>query len=128
MRAVDTNIVVRLLVRDDTEQVEAAEKFVASGAWVSHLVLAEVAWVLDSLFGFDARRTARAVEMLLNHAQFTIQDADVVELALQSHRKRPGTGFSDHLIVAIARRNGHQPTGTFDRGMKSVEGVELLRA
>jgi hypothetical protein len=32
---------VRLVVRNDAEQVEVAEKFIAGGAWVSHLVLAE---------------------------------------------------------------------------------------
>ena len=41
MRAVDTSVLVRLLVRDDADQVEMAEAFVASGAWISHLVLAE---------------------------------------------------------------------------------------
>ena len=39
MRAVDTNVLVRLVTRDDRRQVAAAEAFVARGAWVSHLVL-----------------------------------------------------------------------------------------
>lgn len=39
MRAVDTNLLVRLLVRDAPEQVKQAEAFVGSGAWGSHLVL-----------------------------------------------------------------------------------------
>jgi predicted nucleic-acid-binding protein len=41
MRAVDTNVLVRLVTRDDTDQAAAAEAFVANGAWVPHLVLAE---------------------------------------------------------------------------------------
>lgn len=41
MHAVDTNVLVRLAVQDDAKQVAAAEAFVANGAWVSHLVLAE---------------------------------------------------------------------------------------
>ncbi len=46
MRAVDTNVVVRLAVRDDKAQVAAAEKYIAErGAWVSHIVLVEVTWV-----------------------------------------------------------------------------------
>ncbi len=47
MNAVDTNVLVRLLARDDSRQVERAEEFIARGAWVSHLVLAETGWVLD---------------------------------------------------------------------------------
>jgi predicted nucleic acid-binding protein len=45
MRAVDTNVLVRLVVRDSPEQVRLAESFIASGAWVSHLVLAEAMWM-----------------------------------------------------------------------------------
>ena len=41
MLAVDTNVLVRLIVRDDADQVRSAERFVGKGAWVSHLVLAE---------------------------------------------------------------------------------------
>ena len=50
MRAVDTNVLVRLVTRDDTKQVAAAENFVARGAWVPHLVLAEATWVLTSVY------------------------------------------------------------------------------
>ena len=49
MHAVDTNVLVRLLVRDDARQATAAEAFVAKGAWVSTLVLAETLWVLDAV-------------------------------------------------------------------------------
>ena len=49
MRAVDTNVLARLIVRDDDEQAAAADEFVAAGAWVSHLVLAETLWVLTSV-------------------------------------------------------------------------------
>ena len=42
MRAVDTNVLVWLVTRDDTEQVAVAEAFIAPGAWVSQLVLVEV--------------------------------------------------------------------------------------
>jgi predicted nucleic-acid-binding protein len=44
MRAVDTNVLVRLVVRDDANQVRAAEEFIGTGAWVSQLVLAETTW------------------------------------------------------------------------------------
>ena len=46
MRAIDTNVLVRLIARDDPKQVIAAEKFVEKGAWVSHLALVEATWVL----------------------------------------------------------------------------------
>jgi predicted nucleic-acid-binding protein len=126
MRAVDTNVLVRLIARDDRKQVEAAEEFVSKGAWVSHLVLAETSWVLESVYELNPEMVALAIEMLLNHAQLTVQDADVVEMALGNFRKRPAVSFSDNLIVEIARKSGHLPVGTFDRALGKVEGAQRL--
>ena len=123
MRAVDTSVLVRLLVRDDADQVEAAEAFVASGAWISHLVLAETVRVLASVYGLDAGRIATAVGMLLDHDRLVLQDGDVVKAALGSFRERPAAGFADCLIVEIARKAGHRPVGTFDRSMSRLEGA-----
>jgi predicted nucleic-acid-binding protein len=127
MRAVDTNVLVRLVVRDDPEQVRIAELFTAPGAWVSHLVLAETLWVLDAVYDRTAGQIATAVDMLLNHKDLTIQDADVVGNALEHFRKRPALGFSDCLIVEIARKAGHLPLGTFDRNLSKIDGVKLLQ-
>jgi len=127
MRAVDTNLVVRLLVRDDARQVGAAEAFTAGGAWVSHLVLAETAWVLDAVYDRSAEQVATAVEMLLNHKDLTLQDSEVVASALEHFRSRPVLGFSDCLVVEIARKAGHLPLGTFDRDLAKLDDVERLK-
>ncbi len=126
MRAVDTNLLVRLIVRDDPKQIEAAETFVAQGAWVSQLVLAETIWVLDAVHERTAVQLAAAIEMLLNHEHLSIQDADVVERALDAFRARPALGFSDCLVLEIARKAGHLPLGTFDRGLGRLEGAQSL--
>ena len=62
-------------------QVRAADEFIAKGAWISHLVLAETIWVLDSLYELSREMLSVAVEMLLNHQDLTLQDADVVTAA-----------------------------------------------
>lgn len=123
MRAVDTNVVVRLLVRDDPAQTAAAERFVSSGAWVSHLVLAETIWVLDAVHEIGPVKLARAIELLLEHEHLRLQDSDVVEAALESFRRSPATGFSDCLVLEIARKAGHQPLGTFDRRLAKRPGA-----
>jgi predicted nucleic-acid-binding protein len=126
MRAVDTNVLVRLITRDDRKQVELAEAFVARGAWVAHLVLAEAMWVLTSVYGRGPDEIATAVDMLLNHQHLTLQDSDVVSAAVASLRKRPALGFSDCLVVEVARKNGHLPLGTFDRDFSKLADVERL--
>ena len=127
MRAVDTNVLVRLLVRDDPAQARSAEEFIAAGAWVSHLVLAETIWVLDAVYERTAEQVGMAVEMLLKHKELTLQDADVVTSALEHLRGRPGLSFSDCLIVEIARKAGHFPLGTFDRDLAKIDGAQRLK-
>lgn len=126
MRAVDTNVLVRLLVRDDPRQLDVAEKFVARGAWVSQVVLVETLWVLDAVYERSAAQIGAAVERLLAHADLTLQDADVVAAALRQFSGKPGLGFSDCLVLEIARKAGHLPLGTFDRQLSKVTGAEGL--
>ncbi len=126
MRSVDTNVLVRLIARDDPRQTATAESFVSGGAWVSHLVLAETIWVLESVYDRTASQLANAVAMLLAHAQITVQDEDVVAAALGHFQKKPSLGFSDCLIVEIARKAGHIPLGTFDCGLaKQADAVKI---
>jgi predicted nucleic-acid-binding protein len=126
MRAIDTNVLVRLLARDDAKQVAAAERFVEGGVWVSHLVLMEVTWVLDSVYDLAPAAIATAIEMLLGHQSITLERAEVVAAAVAQFRKRPALGFSDCLIVEVARKAGHIPVGTFDRELGRLEGVQRI--
>jgi len=126
MRAIDTNILVRLITRDDASQVAAAENYVSPGAWGSHLVLAETVWMLESVYRRKAREIAAAVELLLDSGKIAVQDPAVVAAALATFRKSPSVGFSDCLILETARKNGHLPLGTFDHGLAKQDDVERL--
>jgi predicted nucleic-acid-binding protein len=126
MRAVDTNVLVRLVTRDDAKQASAADRFVATGAWISQLVLAEASWVFASVYELKPAQIAVAIEMLLNHKDLTIENADVVAAALAQFRARPSIGFSDCLIVEMARKAGHLPLGTFDRDLARLEGAQRI--
>jgi predicted nucleic-acid-binding protein len=126
MRAVDTNLLVRLATRDDARQVAAAEAFVESGAWVSHLVLVEMVWVLTSVYRLKPPDVAAAVGILLAHRNLSLQDADVVGRALQQYQRKPAVSFSHCLVLEVARKAGHLPLGTFDRELGRLPGVERL--
>jgi len=126
MRAVDTNVLVRLIARDDFRQTASAESFIEKGAWVSVLTLAEAAWVLATVYELSAKDLARAIEMLLNHQDLVLQDAETVAGALELFRSKPALGFSDCLILQLARKAGHLPLGTFDRKLSKVDGAQRL--
>src|SRR5262245_26854280 len=126
MRAVDTNVLVRLVTRDDRKQVAAAESFVSKGAWVSTLVLVEATWVLTAVYELTHAEMATAIEMLLHHQVLPLQVSDSVAAALEQYRSRPALRFSDCLILEIARKAGHLPLGTFVRDLSKLDGAERL--
>lgn len=126
MRAVDTNVIVRLIVRDDPQQTAAAERFIEKGAWVSTLALAEAVWVLDSVYRLAPPELARMVEMLIRHRDLVIEDSETVTQALALSRARPALGFSDCLMLQLARKAGHLPLGTFDRTLGKIDGAQRI--
>ena len=126
MRAVDTDVLVRLLAQDDAGQLAAARQWVQEGVWVSTLALAEALWVLSVVYDRSPSEIASAVETLLNHRDLTLQDSDVVAAALARFRERPTVGVSDCLLLELARKAGHLPLGTFDRNLSKLAGAQKL--
>jgi predicted nucleic-acid-binding protein len=126
MRAVDTNVLVRLVTRDDARQTAAAEAFISNGAWVSHLVLVETSWVLGTVYGLGANSLAQAIEMLMNHSDLAVEDPEILAAALKRFRQHPKFGFSDCLVLETARKAGHLPLGTFDKGLAKLDGSQLI--
>jgi predicted nucleic-acid-binding protein len=126
MRAVDTNVLVRLITRDHPEQAEIAEDFVAQGVWASLIVIAETIWALRTVYRFSTTEMVKTLEMLLTQRQLTIEDSDVVTAAFERFRSTPSVGFSDCLILELARKAGHLPLGTFDCAFGKLPGAYLL--
>ncbi len=126
MRAADTNVLVRLITRDDPRQAASADAFVQKGAWVSVLALAEATWVLDAVYERNPAAIATAIEMLLDHKELILQDQETVATALDLFRQKPALGFSDCLMLQLARKAGHLPLGTFDRNLAKLEGTQKL--
>jgi predicted nucleic-acid-binding protein len=126
MLAIDTNVLVRLLVQDDAKQVKTAEQFIAKGAWVSHVVLAEALWVLESVYDRSAQHLMMALTLMLTHESLVLQDADTVSAALVHFKSKPKLGFSDCLVLEIARKAGHVPLGTFDKALSKLNNAQGL--
>ena len=82
--------------------------------------------VLDPVHDVRPSGLAAAIDMLLNHKDLTLQDAEVVAAALQQFQSRPSLRFSDCLVLEVARKAGHLPLGTFDRNLSKLDGAEKL--
>jgi predicted nucleic-acid-binding protein len=101
--AVDTNVVVRLLVNDDVEQARRArELFQHEKVWIGATVLLETAWVLDASYGLGAADVAAALNGLLGLPNVSVEDGEAVARALAAVAK--GVDFADalHLVRAPA--------------------------
>jgi len=78
------------------------------------------------VYELDHHEIATVIDMLLSHQDLSLQDVDVVSAALAQYRNVPALGFSDCLVLEIARKAGHVPLGTFDRRLSRVDGAERL--
>lgn len=102
MRAVDTNVLVRALVRDDAAQAAKAEEILARNeVFVPVTVMLELEWVLRSRYGFTAEKVAQALALLCAMPRVSVGEADAVRQAAASVAK--GWDFADALHHALSQ-------------------------
>lgn len=127
MTGVDTNVLLRYLLRDDPGQAERAarelerdERFL-----IGSVVLCEVVWVLETGYGFSRVEIGAALEKILSTAQFDIEDRDLARAALDDFRGS-AADFSDCLIGRRNRAVGAAETVTFDHTLRGLQGLRIL--
>jgi predicted nucleic-acid-binding protein len=115
MVAIDTNVLLRLLLDDHEAQSTAARALqrTSGPSFVSHIVLAELSWVLTASYRFRRAKVADLMEMLLETNDFVVENASVVQSAIVDFRASKAD-FSDCLILAVARGAGALPLASFD--------------
>jgi predicted nucleic-acid-binding protein len=130
--ALDTNVLVRFLVRDDEHQAMRARNLVetcrATGdtCLVSNPVLCELEWVLESVYHASRSDVASSIRMLLTTPPFVLEDAELLERTLKMYSKEKGD-LSDYILGEIAGARGARTTYTFDRDLRNAEGFTLLQ-
>jgi predicted nucleic-acid-binding protein len=131
LNGLDTNVLVRYLAQDEPRQAALASHFIErkcsadSPGYISHIVLCELAWVLESNYHQGREELSAIIERLLLVSQFEIADAEVVWRALADYR-RSNADFADHLLGRINQFNGCDSTLTFDKKASRQPGFELL--
>lgn len=119
MKGIDTNILVRYLIRDDLEQLRAASRFIEDACseqepgFVNQIVLAELVWVFERGYKLDRSVVVAALDALLVARQLSIEHPDDVRAATSDYLN--GADFADSLIAAWNARLGCEYTATFDR-------------
>jgi len=129
MKAVDTNILLRYVLRDDEGQFARAAAFFRTRtaqdpAFVSLVVLAEFAWVLRQRYRFSRTDIRSLVETLMEAAEIVLEDETMLAAVLAEAERGD---LADHLIAYSARRAGCDSTVTFDtEAARRVPSMELL--
>lgn len=133
MPALDTNVLVRYVVRDDSGQLAAArrliERVVTQGQalFVPVTVTLELEWVLRASFGYPKDDILRVLSSLFSAVELSFESERALEVALQLYRDG-SADFADCLHIALAAAAGQQPLWTFDRGASKVNGAQLVRS
>ena len=132
MTALDTNVIVRVVTRDDLRQLPAALAVMQSGdLWISKTVLLETEWVLRYSYELSRSVIAEAFRKLLGYRSLQVEDRGVVLRALAWFRS--GLDFADALHLASS--HPAERFATFDRTLALDAGeiadapeIQLLQA
>jgi predicted nucleic-acid-binding protein len=132
MPALDTNVLVRYVVQDDSGQLTAARRLIdrcvgdGQSLFVPVTVTLELEWVLRASFGYVKDDVLQVLSNLFSAAELIFESERALEVALQLYRE--GTAdFADCLHIALATEAGEQPLWTFDKSAAKVIGAQLLR-
>lgn len=131
MIGLDTNVLVRYLVRDDKRQAEKASVYIREATskgtdfFISNIVLCELIWVLESSYGFSKNEICDILEKILVTKQFEFEQKDIIRQSLSDYAQGKGD-FADYLIGRINLACGCISTVTFDRALKNASTFNLL--
>jgi len=120
VKAADTNILARYIVRDDAQQGAIAETIVAAGVYLPSTVLLETAWLLGSRYRMERADVAATLEDLLRLPGIVSEDADWIAWAIK--RFAEGADFADMIHLVAARTA--DAFVTFDRPMAKAAGAQ----
>lgn len=131
MPALDTNVLVRYVVEDNTTQLAAAKRLIRSciseghALFVPVTVALELEWVLRASFEYTKDEVMEVLSNLFSAAELTFESERGLEVALQLYREG-SADFADCLHIALAAQAGELPLWTFDRRAAKVNGARSI--
>lgn len=130
MIGIDTNLLVRYIVRDDAAQARVATRVLESKCtvqdpgFVSIIVLVELTWVLGRGYGYEKSVIVNVVSKLLTTAELVVEEAALLVNAIRTYQSS-GADFADCIIAARNAAQGCDVSLTFDRRAAKLPGCEL---
>lgn len=130
MIGLDTNVLVRYIMQDDSKQSPKATRLIESldadnPGYIAVVSIVELYWVLTSSYELTGQQVAQALEAILRTKQFVVERADQVMRALRMFGEGKAD-FSDCLIERSAAGAGCSQTMTFDIKASRYAGMALI--
>ena len=133
MIGLDTNVLVRYIVRDDARQAERATTLIETACtaetpgFVNLVVLCETAWVLARGYKYDRKIVSDVIRGILTSVELEVEESETVWRALSSYEAGKAD-FSDFIIGSHNRNRQAAPTYTFDRTAAAHADFSLVAA
>ena len=130
--SLDTNVLVRLIVRDDEAQALIVSRLLerhvrrSEDLWVAVTVMLELEWVLRSRYKFTKVEVIRAFSSLLSTIELIFESEGALEQALASYEEG-GADFGEYLHLSLAQNGDALPFWTFDAKASRAVGAKLLK-
>ena len=130
MIAIDTNFLMRFLIRDDADQYEIALDLVKActldePGFICREVILELVWVLERSYKFNRSEVADTLIALISSTEFLVEASDDIASILPLYQNE-GIGFADLMIRQVAHLSGAKVLKTFDQKLAKLSGVDLL--
>ena len=131
MIGLDTNVLIRYIVRDDTGQAEAASRLIESECTgespglVNAVVMCELVWVLTRGYGYDRMTVARVIRRILSVQELRVAGAESAWKALR-HFEQGKSDFADYLIGVTNQEEKASTTYTFDHRAAESDFFRLV--
>jgi len=122
MISLDTNVLLRLVLNDDPDQVSVAKQLIAQPCFIAPTVLVEVGWALRSVYRLDRKMVAAALLVILEYPAVEIDNVEAVRWALTRHAAAV-SDLADLLHLACSPRAA--AFGTFDRKLAQQAGQDM---
>ena len=130
--ALDTNVLVRLIVHDDESQALLVSRLLeqhirrSESLWVAATVTLELEWVLRSRYKFTKTEVIRAFSSLLTTIELIFESENALEQALANYEEG-GADFGAYLHLSLAQTGKALPFWTFDAKASRAVGAKLLK-
>jgi predicted nucleic-acid-binding protein len=127
---IDTNVLVRHLTGDPPAMARRATRFLAAAApgelLLADLVLAEVVYVLESVYDVDRLAVAAAARAVVTFPAIAVEDPQLLLRAVEVY-ENDRLDFAEAYLVASAERSGVRAVASFDKTVRRIASVELIQ-